>query len=101
MADSPKKKEQDFRELAADIELENGVFKLGQKYHIRTPTYQYLGELAAVTGTVFVFKNTATVYETGPYPKFYKGEGSDIQQHSGAGQMVVDRAGTVLHEVFF
>ena len=87
------------RAIASDMELEQGVFVIGAKYHIRTPTYQYLGTLEAVTHTVFLFSDTATVYQTGEYKDFYAGRGSDVQKHEGAGEMIVDRGGTVLHRL--
>lgn len=98
MADS---KTNEVRSVLADMEQDQGFFIIGKRYHIRTPTYQYLGKLVGVTGSVFVFEDTSTVYETGPYPQFYKGSGTDIQKHEGAGRMIVDRAGTVLHEINF
>lgn len=85
------------RQVESDMEVERGIFKIGSRYHVRTPTYQYTGRLVAVTGTVFMFEDTATVYETGPYPEFYAGRPRDSQPHEGAGEMIVDRAGTVLH----
>lgn len=85
--------------VITDGELEEGVFKIGARYHIRTPTYQYLGKLEAVTGAVFVFSDTSTVYATEAYPAFYSGKGGDIEPHVGAGEMIVDRIGTVLHRM--
>lgn len=88
--------------IAADQELSEGVFRIGSRYHVRTPSYQYVGRLEAVTATVFVFSNSATVYETGPYPEFYKSsglKGRDVQPHEGALELIVDRAGTVLHRM--
>ncbi len=85
--------------VALDMELAEGAFRIGARYHVRTPSYQYLGTLALVTPTVFVFTETATVYETGPYPDFYAGKGKDVQPHKGSPKMIVDRAGTVLHEM--
>lgn len=90
---------QEMRDVETDRELEMGAFRIGSRYHVRTPTYQYVGKLVGVTGTVFVFTDTATVYETGPYPDFYAGHGRDVQKHEGAEEMVVDRAGTVLHRM--
>lgn len=84
------------RSVSNDIELESGIFKLGEKYYIRTPTFHYIGILRAVTPTVFLFDATSTVYESGPYRAFFAGGGKDIQVHEGAGEMVVDRGGTVL-----
>lgn len=89
------------RTIITGEELENGLFKIGSRYHIRTPTYQYTGTLEAVTGTVFMFSSSATVYETGPYPEFYGSGGrtGDVQPHEGAGELIVDRGGTVLHRL--
>lgn len=83
--------------VVTDSELEGGIFKIGAKYHIRTPSYQYIGTLQAVTEDSFMFSDTATVYDTGPYPEFYAGGGNDIQKHEGAGEMVLNRGGVVLH----
>lgn len=86
--------------VITDNELEGGVWEIGARYHIRTGSYQYIGTLVGVTGLVFVFVDSATVYETGPYPEFYGSggkEGTDIQPHSGSPRLIVDRAGTVLH----
>lgn len=90
----------ELREVETDKELETGIFYLGRYYHIRTPTYQYLGALVAISGTVFKFVDTATVHETGPYESFY-GDLSprDCQYHSNTRSLIVDRAGTVLHEL--
>lgn len=89
----------DTRSVVTDMELENGIFKEGAKYYIRTPSLHYIGTLRAVTPTVFLFTATATVYESGTYKEFFSGGGKDIQPHEGAGDMVVDRAGTVLIEM--
>lgn len=97
-----KKQSAYMKSVTCDQELEGGIFIVGERYHIRTPSYQYLGTLVACTGTVFAFEDTATVYETGPYPEFYgsggKG-GTRVEPHTGAGEMIVDRAGTVLHRL--
>lgn len=88
--------------VATDMELTEGVFLIGARYHVRTPTYQYIGRLLAVTPTVFVFSESATVYETGPYTEFYRSSGTkgrDVQPHVGALELIVDRAGTVLHRM--
>lgn len=85
------------RAVVTDQELAEGVFKLGAKYYVRTPTYAYLGILEAVTPMVYVFAaGSSTVFETGPYPDFFKGRGGDIQPHEGAFELLVDRAGAVL-----
>lgn len=89
----------DTRNVVTDMELEGGIFKIGTKYYVRTPSLHYTGTLKGVTGTVFLFGDTATVYESGTYGDFFKGRGKDIQPHEGAGDMVVDRAGTVLIEM--
>lgn len=89
----------DTRSVVTDMELENGIFKEGTKYYIRTPSLHYTGTLRAVTPTVFLFTDSATVYESGTYKEFFRGRGKDIQPHEGAGDMVVDRAGTVLIEM--
>jgi hypothetical protein len=86
----------DAREVAADGELSEGIFKIGAKYYIRTPTLHYTGTLNSVTGTVFVFTDTATVYESGTYKEFFSGKGKDVQKHEGAFEMVIDRGGTAL-----
>lgn len=86
----------DGRAISTDLELESGIFKLGAKYYIRTPTFHYLGVLKTVTPTVFVFENTATVYESGEYKSFFAGKGKDVQEHIGAHEMVIDRGGTSL-----
>jgi hypothetical protein len=86
----------DGRAISTDMELENGIFKLGAKYYIRTPTFHYIGVLKAVTPTVFVFESTATVYESGDYKSFFAGKGKDIQYHEGAFEMVIDRGATSL-----
>lgn len=88
------------KSVTCDQELEGGIFKIGERYHIRTLTYQYTGTLVACTSTVFVFEDTATVYETGAYPQFYGSGGNSgqtIEPHTGAGEMIVDRGGVVLH----
>jgi len=92
----------DAQTVAMDMELSEGVFRIGSRYHVRTPSYQYIGRLLAVTPTVFVFAESATVYETGPYPEFYRSSGTngrDVQPHVGALELIVDRAGTVLHRM--
>jgi hypothetical protein len=92
----------DAQAVATDMELAEGVFRIGSRYHVRTPTYQYIGQLDAVTPTVFVFSRSATVYETGPYDVFYASsglKGRDVQPHVGALELIVDRAGTVLHRM--
>jgi hypothetical protein len=89
----------EMRDVVADSELQMGIFVEGAKYHIRTPTYQYIGTLVALTGTVFVFKDTATVYETGNYKDFYAGKGKRVEKHEGAEEMIIDRGGTVLHRM--
>ena len=86
----------DARSIATDYELENGIFQLGAKYYVRTPTFHYTGILKIVTPTVFVFENTATVYESGNYKSFFAGNPKDSQPHEGAGEMVIDRGGTAL-----
>lgn len=102
MTEQTKKQEAQMRTVITGEELENGLFRIGSRYHIRTPTYQYAGTLEAVTGTVFMFSDTATVYDTGPYPQFYGSggrDGADVQPHVGAGELIVDRGGTVLHRL--
>jgi len=92
----------DAQTVAMDMELSEGVFRIGSRYHVRTPSYQYIGRLLAVTPTVFVFAESATVYETGPYSEFYRSSGTkgrDVQPHVGALELIVDRAGTVLHRM--
>lgn len=84
------------RSVSNDLELESGIFKIGEKYYIRTPTFHYTGILRAVTPTVFLFDSTATVYESGAYKDFFAGKAKDIQKHEGAGEMIVDRGGTIL-----
>ena len=85
------------RAVVMDQELAEGVFKLGAKYYVRTPTYAYIGILEAVTPMVYVFATgSATVFETGPFPQFFKGKGGDIQPHVGAFELLIDRAGAVL-----
>lgn len=95
-----KKEINEARAVVTDKELAEGVFELGAQYHIRTPTYQYVGHLDAVTETVFVFSKSATVYDTGKYEEFYgKGKPLDAQWHEGAKRLIVDRGGTVLHQL--
>ena len=86
--------------VETDMHLEEGVFEVGARYYIRTPTYQYVGTLMAVTGSVFVFSETATVYETGSYADFFSGKGKDVQPHGPkAGSQILDRAGTALQKI--
>jgi hypothetical protein len=86
--------------IESDRELEEGVFEIGARYFVRTPSFFYMGTLTAVTGSVFVFTNTSTVYDTGPYPAmFASGKGQDEQPHTGAGEMILDRGGTVLQRL--
>lgn len=87
------------RAVATDAELQEGVFQLGARYFVRTPTYHYVGTLTAVTPMVYVLDDCSTVFETGPFPEFYASKGlkaTDIQDHTGAGETVIDRAGAVL-----
>lgn len=85
------------RAVATDQELIEGVFRLGAKYYVRTPTYAYVGILEAVTPMVYVFaRGSATVFDTGPFPEFFKGKGGDIQPHEGGFELLIDRAGAVL-----
>lgn len=85
------------RAVVTDQELAEGVFRLGSKYYVRTPTYAYVGVLEAVTPMVFVFAvGSATVFDTGPFGTFFRGEGGDIQPHEGAFELLIDRAGAVL-----
>jgi hypothetical protein len=87
------------RAVANDQELAEGVFRLGARYFVRTPTYHYTGTLTAVTPMVFVLDDCATVFESGPFPEFYRSKGSsgtDVQPHEGAGETLIDRAGAVL-----
>jgi hypothetical protein len=86
------------RAVANDQELAEGVFRLGARYFVRTPTYHYTGRLTAVTPMVFVLEDVATVFESGPFPEFYRsgGQGTDVQPHVGAGETLIDRAGAVL-----
>jgi hypothetical protein len=88
----------DARAVANDAELAEGVFRLGERYFVRTPTYHYTGRLTAVTPMVYVLEDCATVFESGPFPAFYAsgGVGADVQAHTGAGETLVDRAGAVL-----
>lgn len=85
------------RAVATDQELAEGVFRIGSKYYVRTPTYAYMGILEAVTPMVFVFATgSSTVFDTGPYPEFFQGKAADAQVHEGAFEMLIDRAGAVL-----
>ena len=85
------------RAVVTDQELAEGVFRLGSRYYVRTPTYAYVGVLEAVTPMVYVFAvGSATVFDTGPFPAFFKGSGGDIQPHEGAFELLIDRAGAVL-----
>lgn len=85
------------RAVATDQELAEGVFRLGAKYYVRTPTYAYVGILEAVTPMVYVFATGAsTVFDTGPFPAFFAGKGGDIQPHEGGFELLIDRAGAVL-----
>ena len=95
-----KKEIGEARAVVTDKELAEGVFEIGAQYHVRTPTYQYVGHLDAVTETVFVLSKSATVYNTGNYENFYgKGTAEDIQWHNGTKRLIVDRGGTVLHQL--
>ncbi len=85
------------RAVVTDQELAEGVFKLGVKYYVRTPTYAYVGVLEAVTPMVYVFATgSSTVFDTGPYSEFFQGRGGDVQPHEGGFELLIDRAGAVL-----
>ena len=87
----------DARAVANDQELAEGVFRLGAKYYIRTPTYAYVGKLVAVTPMVYVLHESETVFETGTFAEFFAGRASDSQPHAGSsGECIIDRAGAVL-----
>lgn len=93
------KNQQATREVLTDLGLEAGLYKIGRRYHIRTLSYQYTGTLVAVDALVYLFKDTATVYETGEYKNFFESGGrkaKDVQPHTGGGEMLIDRAGVVL-----
>jgi hypothetical protein len=87
-----------------DVEFEMGVFVIGKRYYVRTPTYHYTGRLSLFTGSVFVFEEASTVYESGPYEEFFQTggrpqSGGDVQPHVGAGRLIIDRGGSVLIEL--
>jgi hypothetical protein len=86
------------RAVAADREMAEGIFIIGQKYEAITPTYRYKGILVAVTETVFVFEAHSTVYETGPMEKYYSGESKIEEAHTGSGRLILDRGGCHLCE---
>lgn len=85
------------RQVAADQEQEQVDIPLHARYYVRTPTFHYFGTLVAVTAYVFVFKDHSTILESGPLPDLFKnGKAAEAQDHTGAGPMYVDRAGSVL-----
>lgn len=85
------------RVVANDQELAEGVFRLGAKYYVRTPTYAYVGKLVAVTPMVYVLEDSETVFESGTFKDFFSGKAADSQPHEGSsGECVIDRAGAVL-----
>lgn len=91
---SDAKKKLDARAVAADQELAEGVFRIGARYYIRTPTYHYVGVLTAVTPMCFVLSEHSTVFETGAFPQFFKtGRGTNHEDHVGALECTIDRAG--------
>lgn len=91
------KVKEEARAVVTDRELAEGIFRIGAKYYIRTPTYAYVGVLEAVTPMVYVFATgSATVFETGPYSEFFNGKGWDVQYHEGGFELIIDRAGAVL-----
>ncbi len=86
------------RAVATDMELENGSFVQGERYYIRTPTYHYVGTLVALTPMVFVLRDAATIFETGPIGEFLQSKGekySDGNKHDAIEETCVDRAGSV------
>lgn len=85
------------RVVVNEQEIAENVFRLGAKYYIRTPTYAYVGKLVAVTPMVYVLENSETVFETGNFADFFKGNATDSQKHEGSsGECIIDRAGAVL-----
>ncbi len=86
----------DARAVANDQELVEGIFKLGARYYVRTPTYHYLGTLVAVTPYVYVLRDHGTVFESGPFKDLFGGKPKDYQPHEGSAEILIDRAGTTL-----
>lgn len=91
-----KKQVDEMRAVAADQELIEGVFHIGSRYCITTPTWIYIGTLRGVTPMVYIFSDTETVYETGPWKDLFAGKPQSSQKHDGAAEMLVDRAGCTL-----
>ncbi len=92
--------ENETRSVLTDVQIDAGMFKIGARYHITTLSYQYTGTLVAVGPLNYMFENTATVFETGEFGPYFESGGKKaklIEAHKGAKEMLVDRAGTVLH----
>lgn len=85
------------RAVANDQELAEGVFRIGSKYYIRTPTYAYVGKLVAVTPMVYVLEDSETVFDSGPFKDLFAGNPQTSEKHEGSsGECIIDRAGAVL-----
>lgn len=86
----------DARSIATEQELMEGVFRIGSKYAIRTPTFHYEGVLTAVTPMVYVFKDHSTVFDSGRFVDYFNGNPQDASPHTGSEELIIDRAGAVL-----
>ena len=84
--------------VETDRELEEGVFQIGARYCVMTPTFFYLGILAAVTGSVLVLTDVYTVSSTGgDLDAFFAGRAGDVKKHPSPSRTIIDRGGSVLH----
>lgn len=81
--------------VLADTEIEAGLWHFGAWYYVRTPTLHYTGRLVAVSASVLVLDDVATVYESGALTTFFGGKrkGRDEQPHVGGAELILDRAG--------
>lgn len=83
--------------VSADMQLEKGIFRIGHKYYVMTPSYHYVGILEHVDGDSIVLTDCSIVFESGPYDKFFAGEGTDVQKLLSK-RTIIDRGGSALHE---